>query len=447
MTKILAFFLFCSSFCFAQKVEFKYLPTNKDSVVQYINAIHGKKIAKFGDSYKKLIAQNITERQKQFIEKINDSSFIFNKKITSYLNSIAKEIYNSNPGLERKDFYFFVEKSQIPNAACYGNGVFTVNLGLFNFINSDDELAFILCHEMAHYYLEHNDKGLLRYFETINSNEVKKKVKEVKNTQYGKRKAYSEMMDELSFNFLKRSQSVEIEADSLGLLLFKKTKFNINASTSSLKSLEKADDAIFNQESKLRQYLNFENYPFKEAWLAKEETLFDLTKRSDDFVKDSDSISTHPAIPLRIEKLNAMINKSGNTNEVNSVSLDEIKKITAHISINNFIDSNQIDLAFYQCLLMYNQQLIDKKEYVSTMSKLLKRTYELKNNHTFGKYVSPVYPFSDELHLNEIKLFLNNIELKNVKKIGLHFCLANEEYMNGDDSFANTLQFFKKLNL
>lgn len=446
MTKIIVFFLFCTSICFSQKVEFSYLPTNKDSVFQYITTIHSKKAAKFGDSYKKLISANITERQKQFIGKINDSSFVFNKKITSYLNSVVKEIYNSNPGLERKDFYFFVDKSQIPNAACYGNGVFTINLGLFNFINSDDELAFILCHEMAHYYLEHNDKGLLRYFETINSKEVKKKVSEVKNTQYGKRKAYSELMDELSFNFLKRSKSVEIEADSLGLLLFKKTKFNINASTSSLKSLEKADDAIFNQESKLRDYLNFENYPFKEAWLAKEQTLFDLTAVSDDFKIDSDSISTHPAIPLRIEKLNAMINYSGNTNEVSAVNLEEVKKIIAHISINNFLDSNRIDLALYQCLLMYNQQLIDKKEYVSTISKLLKKTYELKNNHTFGKYVSAVYPFSDELHLNEIKLFLHNIELKNVRKIGLHFCLANEEYMNNEAEFLNTLQFFKKLN-
>ncbi len=446
MKAIVLSFLFCFTISYSQKVEFNYVPKNKDSVVQYINAVHEKKVVKFGDNYKKLIAENISERKEKFIEKVNDSSFIFNKKINSYLNSILKEIYQANPELDKKDFYFFVEKSQIPNAACYGNGIFTVNLGLFNFINSDDELAFIICHEMAHYYLEHNDKALLKYLETINSKDTKKKVTSVKNKKYGKRKAYSELMDELSLNFLKRSQSVEIEADSLGLLFFKKTKFNINASTSSLENLEKSDNLIFNQESKLKENFNFENYPFKEGWIAKDETLFDLSQKSDDFIKDSDSISTHPAIPMRIKKLDVLINQSRKASAANSTQIKQIKEIIGHISIKNFIDSNRIDLAFYQCLLMFNQQLIDRKEYVLTMSKLLMKTYELKDNHSFGKYVSPVYPFSDEQHLNEIKLFLNNIELKNVKKIGLHFCLSNEEYMKDDIAFVNTLKFFKKLN-
>jgi hypothetical protein len=447
MKAIILSFLFFCTYGYSQKVAFEYVPKNKDSVIHYINAIHDKKIVKFGDNHKKLIAENIRERKKHFVEKVSDSSFIFNKKITSYLNSILKQIYQANPELDKKDFYFFVDKSQIPNASCYGNGIFTVHLGLFNFINSDDELAFIICHEMAHYYLEHNDKAFLAYIETITSKDIKKKINSVKNKQYGKRKAYSELMDELSLNFLKRSQSVEIEADSLGLLFFKKTKFNLNASISSLENIEKADNLIFNQESKLKEYFNFENYPFKQAWLAKDETLFDLAQKSDDFIKDADSISTHPAIPMRIKKLEALINQSGTKNAVNSTQIQEIKEIIGHISINNFIDSNRIDLAFYQCLLMYNQQLIERKEYVSTMSKLLMKTYELKNNHTFGKYVSPVYPFSDEQYLNEIKLFLNNIELKNVKKIGLNFCLSNEEYMKNDIAFAKTLEFFKKLNL
>jgi hypothetical protein len=442
---VLGFLLSCS-FCFCQKVEFNYLPKNKDSVMRYITAVHEKKIVKFGDNHKKVIAKKITESQKRFIGRLNDSSFIFNKKITSYLNTVVNEIYDSNPSLDRKDFYFFIEKSAIPNASCYGNGIFTVTLGLFNIISSDDELASVICHEMAHYYLEHTDKSLLKMIESINSKEVQKKADAVRDMQYGKRKAYSELMDELNFNFLKRSQSVEIEADSLGLLLFKKTKYNINASISFLKNLKKANTLLFNQESKLQEHLNFENYPFKEAWLAKEETLFDLSYISDDFILDSDSIGTHPAIPLRIKKLDVLIDQDGNTSTINSVNLEEIKKITALISINNFIDSNRIDLALYQCLLLYNQKLLDQKEYVSTLSQLLKKTYELKNNHSFGKYISPIYPFSDEHHLNEIKLFLHNIELKNVKKIGLYFCLSNEEVMKDDTSFKSTLQFFKSLN-
>ena len=92
----------------------------------------------------------ILERKKSFIEGIQDSTYVFDETINKYLNSILKEIYFGNKELKSKDFYFFLDKSPIPNATCYGNGIFTINLGLFNFVHSDDELAFIICHEFAH---------------------------------------------------------------------------------------------------------------------------------------------------------------------------------------------------------------------------------------------------------------------------------------------------------
>lgn len=445
--RILCFlFLFNYALGFSQSATFDYLPKNKDSVIVYIDAISDKKIRKFGDNYKKEIRENILDRKQRFIEKIKDSSFVFNAEINNYLNSILNEIYNSNQITDKQEFYFFLDKSQIPNAACYGNGIFTINLGLFNFVNSDDELAFIICHEIAHYILEHNDKSLLQYFETVNSKDIKKKIKKVEKQEYGKRKAYSELMEELNYNFLKRSQNVEIEADSLGFVLFKNTQYNVAASTSSLKNLELADKAVFNEKSNLSKHFNFENYPFKDSWLQKDETLFDLSKKSDDYIKDSDSISTHPAIPIRVDKLKAMISNSIPQKSENKSRLSAIKKIVAYISIKTFIDANKIDLALYQCLVMYNQQLIDKEMYVDIVSKLLKKTYELKEAHTFGRFVSPMYPFSDEVHLNEVKQFLHNLELKSVRKIGLNFCLFNENLIKETIDFKNTLQFFQNLN-
>ena len=80
-------------------------------------------------------------------------------------------------------------------------------------------------------------------------------------------------------------------------------------------------------------------------------------------------------------------------------------------------------MRFIKTLVLYNNKEIDEKAYCSIVSKLIKKVYELKINHGFGKYVSPVSAFSDEAHLNEVKQFLQNIELKNIKKIGLKFLL------------------------
>jgi hypothetical protein len=261
-------------------------------------------------------------------------------------------------------------------------------------VNSDDEMAFIICHEIAHYLLEHNDKSLVKYLETMNEKEVKSKIRSVKNQKYGKRKAYTELMDELSYNFLKRNQKVEIEADSLGFMLYRNTKFSPKASVTSLENLGKSDDIIFNEDSKIKENFNFKDYPFKDIWIQKDETLFDLDKSSNDFISNVDSISTHPSIPLRIQKLNILINDRNSSvlPEVNQ--LESVKETVSFISIKNFIDSNQIDLAFYQCLVMYNLKKIDTETYVDIISKLLKKTYELKEKHVLccpQKMIQKIY--------------------------------------------------------
>ena len=436
-----------ATLCFSQNAALKYLPTNKDSVFDYISNISEKKIAKFDKKYKEDIKKIILERKKSFIEGIQDSTYVFDETINKYLNSILKEIYFGNKDLKNKDFYFFLDKSPIPNAACYGNGIFTINLGLFNFVNSDDELAFIICHEFAHFELEHNDKTLLQYVETINSKDTKKQIQKVKKTEYGKRKAYMDLVEKLNYNFLKRSRSAEIQADSLGLALLGRTKFNKSSSVTALQNLDLSDDIIFNEDSKLREHFNFENYPFKEGWTQKEEVLFDLKEKADDYSLNKDSIKTHPDIPLRVEILNKMIRDKKEAITTSTDKLKEIKHLAALLSISNFIDDKRVDFALYKTLVLYNNKEIDEKAYCSIVSKLIKKVYELKINHGFGKYVSPVSAFSDEAHLNEVKQFLQNIELKNIKKIGLNFCLKHKDIMGDDADFRKTIEYFNNLNI
>lgn len=434
------------TFCFSQKVTLQYLPPDKDSLYNYINAVAEKKINKFSSKYKDDIKKIIIERKKAFIEEIKDSAYIFDPDINRYLNAILKEIYAANSELNHNDFYFFLDKSPIPNAACYGNGIFTLNLGLFDFVQSNDELAFIICHEFAHYVLDHNDKTLLGYVETLNSKDVKEQIKKVKKAEYGKRKVYNDLVEKLNYNFLKRSRSAEIQADSLGLLMFSKTKFNKLSSISALKNLDLSDAVVFNEDSKIRTHFHFDNYPFKEGWLQKEQELFDLKEKVDDYSLNKDSLKTHPDIPLRIEILSKMIQEKRTAIAASTNKLQEMKHLAALLSVSNFIDDKRVDFALYKTMILYNNKAIDEKSYCTIVSKLLKMIYELKLNHQFGAYVSPISSFSDETNLNEVKQFLHNIELKNIKKIGLNFCLKYKDIMADDVEFAKTTTFFNNLN-
>lgn len=442
---LLSFFLVTIFQCQAQLIKVDYSSKNNDSIINYLSAISDKKIKKLTTNKSNEIKKIILERKKEFIKNITDSNFVFNNDVSKYLTSILKEIYQSNSNISNQDFYFFIDKSPIPNAACYGNGVFTVNLGLFNFVNSDDELAFIMCHEIAHFILEHGDKNLMKYIETKNSKETKNKINELKKQEYGKRKSYSEFMEKINYNFLKRSRADEIEADSLGYLLFSKTKFNKSSSIKALKNLQLSDEIVFNDNSKIKEHFNFENYPFNENWIVKEDVLFNIKSSSNDYLSNKDSLKTHPDMPFRIDILNKLINEKKEVKESND-KLKEIKSLISLLSISNFIDDKKIDFALYKTLTLFNKKEINENSYNLLVSSLLMKLYDLKLNHNFGKYVSPISPFSEEENLNEVKLFLQNLELKNIKKIGYQFCLKHNEDMKNNIDFEKTTQYFNNLN-
>jgi hypothetical protein len=437
--------LFCFATVYSQNKSFIYTPNNIDSIQNYINKITTKKIGSFDIKNQKKVKEILLERKETFYKSIKDSSFIFDKNINSYLQTILTEIYHSNPQIDSKDFYFLINKSLIPNAACYGNGIFTVNLGLFNLADNNDEIAFVICHELSHYILSHNDKSLLEYIQTFNSKDVQKKLNTASNLKYGRRAAVTSLLSDLKYNFMKHSRSDEIQADSLGMILFNKTKYNKQAAVSALKKLDFDEGMIFNSPTNLKQNFTFKDYPFKEAWIQKDNKLFDIDQSANDFQLNKDSLKTHPDIPLRIKTILGN-NKLSATNS-SGEQLDIIKKKVAENSFRIYYDGNRYDYALYQILSLHENGDIDDLTHIKAISTLFKKIFLLKQNHVFGKYVEPANAFSEEKYINEIRIFLNNLELKNVRKIGYYFCAENEFKAQDDKLFQDNFTFFKNLNL
>lgn len=440
------FFLFLLSFgiCQAQHAKFSYLPHSIDSLENYLTKITSTKIKEFGASEQKKAKEILLERKVSFLKNVKDSTFIFDKTINGFLQKILVEIYRSNPQIDTKNFYFLINKSLIPNAACYGNGIFSVNLGLFTLIENNDEMAFIICHELSHHILKHNDKAIEEYIKTFNSKDIKQQLNTASNKKYGRRSAVTLLLKDLKFNFMKRSRSAETQADSLGFVLFNNTKYNKQASINILKKLDLTDGMFFNNPTNLKQNFTFDEYPFKDAWIEKEDKMFDTTESVNDLQDNKDSIKTHPDIPLRIENIihNYKITSTNPTK--NEIGL--VQKKTAENSIKIFFDDSKLDFALYQLLSLHEKDELDKKAFNSYVAYLLKKAYVLKEKHTFGKYVESVNSFSEEKYINEIRLFLNNLQLKDLRKIGYYFCQKNELISKDDTQFQDSYTFFKSIN-
>ncbi|GAA0872993.1 M48 family metallopeptidase [Gangjinia marincola] len=382
----------------------------------YLSNIQGKNAKKIKKKYKELYAG--------FVESVEDSAFYFNATIDFSLDNVINEIAKNNAEINAKDLTFLVKNSTIPNAACYGNGLFHLNLALFNYIESEDELAFIVAHEIAHYQLEHNKKKLTNYVNTLHSKSTKERLKNIRRKKYGVTRGVMSMMDDIGVEFINRTIQSEKEADSLGFLLLSKTKYNQSAALSALERLEIEDDVLFDHDPQLKKRFNFRKLPFKDKWLAEEKSsLFDLEDEVDDFSLRKDTLKTHPEIKERLEFLKKTFNvKSNNSDLLAQRTLADVREITLHHTIDFTIDFKFLDLSIYLLSKYRSENLISEAYFKDKLILVFETIYHARLNHELGKYVPQKNDMSDELMLNQIRLFIHNLEITEIKTIATLLC-------------------------
>jgi len=81
--------------------------------------------------------------------------------ITEYVDQIGRRLLEEVHG-RRFDYHFYVVKEQEPNAFAIPGGHIFVTSGLIRFVDSEDELAGVIGHEIAHSVLRHIDKAMDR---------------------------------------------------------------------------------------------------------------------------------------------------------------------------------------------------------------------------------------------------------------------------------------------
>lgn len=445
MKKTILYFLLLISntICLSQETLINYQSTNNDSLKVYFKDVHKTYLNNFPKEYKSKIKDLLKNQDKYFINKLNDSVYQFDKIIESHLGDILSNIYKANPSVKTDNFKFFLKNAISPNASCYGNGVFEINTGLFPLLESDDELAFILCHEIAHYKLEHSIKATIKHIALQNSKETTSKLKDINKLNYGRNRALFKLINEFNYNVLNHSKKAELEADSLGYDLYKKTKYNQRSSIAILKKLGGISEIQFNTPINLDSLFNFQSYPFKEYWLQEEQSMFTTKKRINEFSLSSDTIQTHPAIPLRIKKLEVNLAISKEITEKKS-KLRNINKLILPKNYQLTLDWKRYDISMYILIDYLKKNLITQEEYVAKMSSLLLNIYSLKKEHNLNKHVPLTKKFSKEKELDKIRKFINTIETNELRKLGLQFCLENN--LENNKEFNINLNQFKAIN-
>lgn len=271
------FFIFITfAYALSQQVTFSAAAEN-DAVLKSLSV-------KYEDRYKAELALLPKENKKDFeeaysqrwanIKEVFDKKEIYTSaKAQQYIDALVAEILKTNPLLQKQNFNCYFSRSGIPNAGYIGEGIILFNMGLFTRLENESQAAFVLCHEIAHFYLQHSESSIRRHVEALNSEETQRELRKIKSTEYGKRQRVEDYVKSITFNMRRHGRDHESEADSMGLEFMHNTKFDISQALTTLALLDSIDIDTFDVAKCLQHTFDAKDYPFQKKWLTKEEGL------------------------------------------------------------------------------------------------------------------------------------------------------------------------------
>jgi len=440
--KLLLLTIIFSISCFAQT---GFLPLTRDaarekSLVDAITLRYKNDIAGLSGPYKKYLAEIYKERYEMTKKMFDDNAVIVDEDASAYLSSVANEILKANPGLNASELRILFSRAWWANASNMGEGTLLFNIGLFHRLENEAQAAFVICHEMAHYYLNHSNNSILNYVNTVYSDEFQKKLKTIQKTDYRQNQLLENLAKSLTFRNRRHSREFEQAADSMAIELMKNTGYDLNESLSCLALLDSADKDKYDCKLNLETHFNFPAFPFKTAWMASSSLAFAIAKEKDSSLEDS--LKTHPDCKVRIEKLRPAVARYSKDNSkkfiVSSDKFWHFRQQFDYEILEFCFEHNEISRCLYYALEMLDA-FPDKTYLHATIGRCLNEIYSRQKAHELGKIVDlPMPEYTEEY--NKLLRLIQNIRLREVASLCYYYMKQYQQTEDTDKRFAAAWQ-------
>lgn len=376
---------------------------------------------------KKMIKEFVRDR-KDMIEGLTKNNYLLHdQELEDYINGLLRQITQQN-GIAFQELKVFISRDTDPNAYSMGDGNFVFSISLLSSLEREEELLFILGHELAHHQLEHLQKRFRESMEMMDSEEYAKFKKEIKKSKYNKFTKSLERYREYQYGNRSMSRKRELEADSMSMTflqsLNKHPYFAVTA-------LEKADTLSPPEFSNIdldlfKKHFSTAEMPFDESWTSG----YDFSKynyqtgKVDIFGTHKDSLRTHPEMEERILHLVKMLpQQMGEEAEDTSefIRLKEkiqLETVYAHYCLEEY------GRGIYLILQLQNKGDLNETErlfYDYMLSLFYGKLAEARKSFTFKKYVDEI----DVVNFTETyKLFLtvlDNLRSSELQELSNHY--------------------------
>jgi Zn-dependent protease with chaperone function len=421
-----------------------FTPVKEDESL--LTSLSGKYEQQYKEELEKLPAQNkkdlvevYGDRWKNVKEKFDKQEIYTSSSAQDYLDALVAEIVRSNPALKNRVFRCYFSRSWIPNASYIGEGIILFNMGLFYRLDNESQAAFVLCHEIAHFLLQHPEKSIAKYVNTINSPEVQAELRKIKGAEYRKRERLQDLVKGLTFDSRRHSRDHESEADSLGVVLLGHTRFDPNGALTTLALLNVIDTDTLNTEPCLQVLFDSKDYPFRKKWIAREQGLLGGHARLKEDSVEADSVKTHPDCPLRIKLLTPLVKKSNPGGSYSFIidpsKFGALQNEFRYEVIEYTYSSDEYCRSLFLTMEMLQRHAGDAY-LVAQLGRLLNGIYTAQKGHRLSKVTdlpSPGY----SSNYNTLLQFIQNLYLEDIASINYYYLSRYHPQMDGYALFKN----------
>jgi len=396
---------------------------------------------------KKYILEIYRDRYKSINELFDNKELIAASEVDAYLTSITNEIISKNPELKTIAPHFFFSRSWVPNAYSTGEGTIVFNIGLFTKLKNESQVAFVICHELAHLFLQHSNKKIEKHISMFYSDEFQKTLKKLQKKEFDRKAELDKLEMGMAFKSFRHSRDSESEADSTGLYFLQHTNYDCGEALTALALLDDIDAESIDINSSLKKLFTTAEFPFKDRWLQQEEVFFGGLEKKEKPIDDS--LKTHPDCQVRIKKLTPVIEKIAQENTRKFLQPEqqfaEVQMRFQFEIINYCIAQKKVSRAMF-----YAVQLLEKypenSYLVGTAGECFNEMYIKQKEHLLNTIAELPSPYREKKY-NTILEFISRLSLKDINSLGYYFLKQYTGKFNNDENFKKIYeksnQYFK----
>ena len=355
-------------------------------------------------------------------EDLLSGKYVFDIRFKKMMDSIVSEISNKNIQLPL-GLNFYMARDNTLNASSLGNKYFVVNMGAFYFLQNEDQLSAIICHEIAHYLLKHVLKDIQYQYKLKKQADLKNEISMIKENNENKSdKAYNKLKN-LLYKEGDLNKQQEYEADSLGYVLYKNTRYKRADYINSFK-LQQAYDTIRPLGLHLdtyRKVFSLPAQPFKDEWLKMEDfSKYDYSKFKAKY--NEDSLSSHPDTELRINALLKSFPELAIAEKEKEATaeFDSLSTVAKFEQPRVFEFEEEYGVGVYFCLFRL-QQKENVAYYNNRLGVLFQKIYEARKEYTLNRYLERLDPKDQSASYQQFLSFMWNLNLQELKNIADYY--------------------------